>query len=91
MFGVPSIEERIKQAQRNAEVYKSELDKAVHNVERYQGCLNKELSRVGELSLLKDVRDGKLLVLIVRVWNLPASHSSNGGTYGLWEEEEKER
>lgn len=63
MFGVPSIEERIKQAQHNAEVYKSELDKAVHNVERYQGCLNKELSRVGELSLLKDVRDGKLLVL----------------------------
>ena len=41
MFGVPSIEERIKQAQRNADVYKSELDKAVHNVERYQGCLNK--------------------------------------------------
>lgn len=63
MFGVPSIEERIKQAQRNAEVYKSELDKAVHNVERYQGCLNKELSRVGELTLLKDVRDDKLLVL----------------------------
>lgn len=62
MFGVPSIEERIKQAQCNAEVYKSELDKAVHNVERYQGFLNKELSRVGELSLLKDVRDGKLLV-----------------------------
>lgn len=63
MFGVPSIEERIKKAQHNAEVYKSELDKAVHNVKRYQGCLNKELSRVGELSLLKDVRDGKLLVL----------------------------
>ena len=49
MFGVPSIEERIKKAQ--------------HNVERYQVCLNKAMSRVGELSLLKDVRDGKLLVL----------------------------
>jgi hypothetical protein len=84
MFGVPSIEERIKQAQRNAEVYKSELDKAVHNVERYQGCLNKEMSRVGELTLLKDVRDGKLPYSTVRVWNLPASHSSKGGTYGLW-------
>lgn len=63
MVGVPSIEERIKQAQRNADVYKSELDKATRNVEHYQGCLNKELSRVGELTLLKDVRDGKLLVL----------------------------
>lgn len=63
MFGVPSIEERIKQAQRNADVYKSELDRAVHNVKRYQVCLNKAMSRVGELSLLKDVRDGKLLVL----------------------------
>ena len=63
MFGVPSIEERIKQAQRNADVYKHELDKALRNIDRYQGCLNKELSRVGELTLLKDVRDGKLLVL----------------------------
>lgn len=63
MVGVPSIEERIKQALRNADVYKSELDKAVQNVERYQSCLNKEMSRVGELTLLKDVRDGKLLVL----------------------------
>ena len=63
MFGVPSIEERIKQAQRNADVYKSELDKAIRNIDRYQGCLNKEMSRVGELTLLKDVRDGKLLVL----------------------------
>lgn len=63
MFGVPSIEERIKQAQRNADVYKRELDKAIRNIDRYQGCLNKELSRVGELTLLKDVRDGKLLVL----------------------------
>lgn len=63
MVGVPSIEERIKQARRNADVYKSELDKATRNVERYQGCLNKEMSRVGELTLLKDVRDGKLLVL----------------------------
>lgn len=56
MVGVPSIEERIKQAQRNADVYKRELDKAIRNIDRYQGCLNKELSRV-------DVRDGKLLVL----------------------------
>lgn len=63
MVGVPSIEERIKQAQRNADVYKRELDKAIRNIDRYQGCLNKELSRVGELTLLKDVRDGKLLVL----------------------------
>jgi hypothetical protein len=63
MFGVPSIEERIKKAQHNVDVYKSELDRAVHNVERYQICLNKAMSRVGELSLLKDVRDGKLLVL----------------------------
>ena len=63
MLGVPSIEERFELAQRNADVYKSELDKATRNVERYQGCLNKELSRVGELTLLKDVRDGKLLVL----------------------------
>lgn len=63
MFGVPSIEERIEQAQRNADVYKRELDKAIRNIDRYQGCLNKELSRVGELTLLKDVRDGKLLVL----------------------------
>lgn len=63
MVGVPSIEERIKQAQRNADVYKCELDKAIRNIDRYQGCLNKELSRVGELTLLKDVRDGKLLVL----------------------------
>ncbi len=63
MVGVPSIEERIEQAQRNADVYKRELDKAIRNIDRYQGCLNKELSRVGELTLLKDVRDGKLLVL----------------------------
>ena len=63
MVGVPSIEERIEQAQRNADVYKRELDKAIRNIDRYQGCLKKELSRVGELTLLKDVRDGKLLVL----------------------------
>jgi hypothetical protein len=63
MVGVPSIEERIKQAQRNADVYKRELDKALRNIDRYQSCLNKEMSRVGELTLLKDVRDGKLLVL----------------------------
>lgn len=63
MVGVPSIEERIKQAQRNADVYKRELDKAIRNIDRYQSCLNKEMSRVGELTLLKDVRDGKLLVL----------------------------
>lgn len=63
MFGVPSIEERIEQAQRNADIYKSELDKAVLTLDRYKGCLNKELSRVGELTLLKDVRDGRLMVL----------------------------
>ena len=63
MFGVPSIEERIKQTQRNADVYKHKLDKAIRNIDRYQGCLNRELSRVGELTLLKDGRYGKLLVL----------------------------
>lgn len=70
MFGVPSIEERIKQAQQNAEGYAMNLADAELQMERAKERMldmmkrrNKELSRVGELSLLKDVRDGKLLVL----------------------------
>lgn len=70
MFGVPSIEERIKQAQQNTEGYAMNLADAELQMERAKERMldmmkrrNKELSRVGELSLLKDVRDGKLLVL----------------------------
>lgn len=77
MFGVPSIEERIKQAKIEAEGAKNvivsyeqellkELDKVKEYEERIQNFValrNKEVSRVGELTLLKDVRDGKLLVL----------------------------
>ena len=70
MFGVPSIEERIKQAQQNAEGYAMNLADAERQMERAKARMldmmkrrNKELSRVGELSLLKDVRDDKLLVL----------------------------
>ena len=70
MFGVPSIEERIETAQRNADGYAMNLADAERQMERAKERMldmmkrrNKELSRVGELTLLKDVRDGKLLVL----------------------------
>ena len=72
MFGVPSIEERI-QAAKNEIAYLDkvreqnlkEFDRIQERLEALQAMRNKEVSRVGELTLLKDVRDGKLLVLDV--------------------------
>lgn len=70
MFGVPSIEERIQAAKNEIanldkvrEQNLKEFDRIQERLEALQAMRNKELSRVGELSLLKDVRDGKLLVL----------------------------
>ena len=42
-----------------------EFDRIQERLEALQAMRNKEVSRVGELTLLKDVRDGKLLVLDV--------------------------
>jgi flagellar biosynthesis chaperone FliJ len=70
MFGVPSIEERIQAAKNeianldNArEQNLKEFDRIQERLEALQAMRNKEVSRVGELTLLKDVQDGKLLVL----------------------------
>lgn len=70
MFGVPSIEERIQAAKNEIanldkvrEQNLKEFDRIQERLEALQAMRNKELSRVGELTLLKDVRDGKLLVL----------------------------
>lgn len=70
MFGVPSIEERIQAAKNEIanldkvrEQNLKEFDRIQERLEALQAMRNKEASRVGELTLLKDVRDGKLLVL----------------------------
>ena len=70
MFGVPSIEERIQAAKNEIanldkvrEQNLKEFDRIQERLEALQAMRNKEVSRVGELTLLKDVRDGKLLVL----------------------------
>lgn len=70
MFSVPSIEERIQAAKNEIanldkvrEQNLKEFDRIQERLEALQAMRNKEVSRVGELSLLKDVRDGKLLVL----------------------------
>ena len=70
MFGVPSIEERIQAAKNEIanldkvrEQNLKEFDRIQERLEALQAKRNKEVSRVGELTLLKDVRDGKLLVL----------------------------
>lgn len=70
MFGVPSIEERIQAAKNEIanldkarEQNLKEFDRIQERLEALQAIRNKEVSRVGELTLLKDVRDGKLLVL----------------------------
>lgn len=70
MFGVPSIEERIQVAKNEIanldkarEQNLKEFDRIQERLEALQAMRNKEVSRVGELTLLKDVRDGKLLVL----------------------------
>lgn len=72
MFGVPSIEERIQAAKNEIanldkvrEQNLKEFDRIQERLEALQAKRNKEVSRVGELTLLKDVRDGKLLVLDV--------------------------
>lgn len=72
MFGVPSIEERIQTAKNEIanldkvrEQNLKEFDRIQERLEALQAMRNKEVSRVGELTLLKDVRDGKLLVLDV--------------------------
>lgn len=72
MFGVPSIEERIQVAKNEIanldkvrEQNLKEFDRIQERLEALQAMRNKEVSRVGELTLLKDVRDGKLLVLDV--------------------------
>lgn len=72
MFGVPSIEERIQAAKNEIanldkarEQNLKEFDRIQERLEALQAMRNKEVSRVGELTLLKDVRDGKLLVLDV--------------------------
>lgn len=72
MFGVPSIEERIQAAKNEIanldkvrEQNLEEFDRIQERLEALQAMRNKEVSRVGELTLLKDVRDGKLLVLDV--------------------------
>lgn len=72
MFGVPSIEERIQAAKNEIanldkvrEQNLEEFDRIQERLEALQAKRNKEVSRVGELTLLKDVRDGKLLVLDV--------------------------
>ena len=72
MFGVPSIEERIQAAKNEIanldkvrEQNLKEFDRIQERLEALQAMCNKEVSRVGELTLLKDVRDGKLLVLDV--------------------------
>lgn len=72
MFGVPSIEERIQAAKNEIanldkvrEQNLREFDRIQERLEALQAMRNKEVSRVGELTLLKDVRDGKLLVLDV--------------------------
>lgn len=72
MFGVPSIEERIQAAKNEianldkvGEQNLKEFDRIQERLEALQAMRNKEVSRVGELTLLKDVRDGKLLVLDV--------------------------
>lgn len=72
MFGVPSIEERIQAAKNEIanldkvrEQNLKEFDRIQERLEALQAMRNKEASRVGELTLLKDVRDGKLLVLDV--------------------------
>ena len=70
MFGVPSIEERIQAAKNEIanldkvrEQNLKEFDRIQERLEALQAMRNKEVSRVGELTLLKDVRDGRLLVL----------------------------
>ena len=70
MFGVPSIEQRIQAAKNEIanldkvrEQNLKEFDRIQERLEALQAMRNKEVSRVGELTLLKDVRDGKLLVL----------------------------
>lgn len=72
MFGVPSIEERIQAAKNEIANLDKVREQNLKEFDRIQECLealqamrNKEVSRVGELTLLKDVRDGKLLVLDV--------------------------
>ncbi len=72
MFGVPSIEERIQAAKNEIanldkvrEQNLKEFDRIQERLEALQAMRNKEVSRVGELTLLKDVRDGELLVLDV--------------------------
>ena len=72
MFGVPSIEERIHAAKNEIanldkvrEQNLKEFDRIQERLEALQAMRNKEVSRVGELTLLKDVRDGELLVLDV--------------------------
>lgn len=72
MFGVPSIEERIQAAKNeiaNLDKVREQnlkaFDRIQERLEALQAMRNKEVSRVGELTLLKDVRDGKLLVLDV--------------------------
>lgn len=72
MFGVPSIEERIQVAKNEIanldkvrEQNLKEFDRIQERLEALQAMRNKEVSRVGELTLLKDVQDGKLLVLDV--------------------------
>lgn len=56
MFGVPSIDERITEEKEYVRGLNASIEDAIK-------ARNKHLSRVGELTLLKDVRDGKLLVL----------------------------
>ena len=77
MFGVPTIEERIQRSADYIEERKSHLEHALadranlvdslarvdKNIETWVGLINESKSRVGELTLLKDVRDGKLIVL----------------------------
>lgn len=77
MIGVKPMEQRIEVANNRAEDYTQVLvnlkntldllhDRYLNVYEKYVDVLskvNEQKSRVGELSLLKDVRDGKLLVL----------------------------
>ena len=59
MFGVPSIEERIKQAQRNAEVYKSELDYLYDDNENNVDKANNENNET-EIIEAEEVDTGKI-------------------------------
>lgn len=77
MFGVPPIEKRIEKVKKEVEEVESNIASVQDNFERalrvaqaneerlkhLVGTRNEHLSRLGELSLLRDVRDRKLLVL----------------------------